>query len=86
MQWKARVTGSIHNEIYRGLIDCLSEARKNAGVTQQELASRLGKPQSFVAKIEGYERRLDVLEFLEIANAVGIDPARLIRLTDKKLK
>jgi transcriptional regulator with XRE-family HTH domain len=47
----------------------LVEARKQAGVTQTELAGQLHRPQSFVAKYEGRERRLDVAEYLMIARA-----------------
>jgi len=54
-------------------------ARGKAGLTQEKLAKRLGKPQSFVAKYEGGERRLDVLEFLWIARAIGADPTRILR-------
>lgn len=61
------------------LIALLSAAREKAGLTQQELADRLGKPQSFVAKYEGGERRLDVIEFLAIARALEFDPARAVR-------
>ncbi len=57
----------------------LVEGRKAAGLTQQDLAARLGRPQSFVSKYERGERRLDVVEFLEVADALGIDPARTIR-------
>jgi len=56
----------------------LVKARKKAGLTQEVLASRLGRPQSFVSKYEGGERRLDVLEFLEVAQAVGFSPARFL--------
>ena len=49
-------------------------ARKAAGLTQQALALRLKKPQSFIAKYEGGERRLDVVEFITIACALGADP------------
>lgn len=52
---------------------CLEAARKEAGVTQQELARRLGKPQSFVSAYETGQRRVDLLEFLVIAAALGID-------------
>ena len=55
------------------------EARKKASLTQQDVATRLGKPQSFVAKYEGGERRLDVVEFVAVARAIGADPARLLR-------
>ena len=43
------------------------------------LAEKLNKPQSFVAKIEMGERRVDLLEFLTIINAMGADPVRFIR-------
>jgi transcriptional regulator with XRE-family HTH domain len=55
------------------------DARRGAGLTQQGLAKRLGKHQSFVAKYEGGERRLDVVEFLVIAGAIGADPMKLLR-------
>jgi len=55
------------------------EARKQAGLTQSELAQRLRRPQSFVAKYESGERRLDVVEFVAIANAIGVDPLKLLR-------
>jgi transcriptional regulator with XRE-family HTH domain len=61
------------------LIDLLVSARKNSGLTQQALAERLGRPQSFVAKVEGGERRLDVIEMIAIARALGADPAAWIR-------
>jgi transcriptional regulator with XRE-family HTH domain len=53
-------------------------ARKAAGLTQQALAHRLKKPQSFVAKYEGGERRLDVVEFIAIARALSADPLKLM--------
>lgn len=57
---------SIYDEVYRTLIDALKEARKAAGLTQQELAYKLGRPQSFVAKLEGYERHLDVVDLASV--------------------
>ena len=56
------------------------KARKSAGLTQRELAKRLRKPQSFVAKYEGGERRVDVLEFIEICKAIEADPNKLLRI------
>jgi len=56
----------------------LKRARKDQGLTQQELATRLKRKQSFVAKYESGERRLDVIEFLEIAEALAQDPAWLV--------
>jgi DNA-binding XRE family transcriptional regulator len=59
----------------------LVEARKQAGVTQTELAARLQRPQSFVAK--GRERHLDVAEYLMIARALGADQYKLLRVAER---
>jgi transcriptional regulator with XRE-family HTH domain len=71
---------SIHQAPYQLLCATLVKERKAIGMSQYQLAERLNKPQSFVAKIERHERRLDVIEFLEIANALQIDPCEIIRL------
>jgi transcriptional regulator with XRE-family HTH domain len=55
------------------------KARKAAGLTQRELADRLHKPQSFVAKYEGGERRIDVVEFLTVCQAIGANSAKLLK-------
>jgi transcriptional regulator with XRE-family HTH domain len=57
----------------------LSDARIKAGLTQHELARRLSRPQSFVAKIEAGERRVDTIELIAISRAIGIDPCRIIK-------
>ncbi len=57
----------------------LVAAREKAGLTQQQLADRLGKPQSFISKYEGGERRIDVIEFIAIADALDMDASRAIR-------
>ena len=65
------------------LCELLIAARRKAGLTQHEVAERLGRPQSFVAKVEGGERRLDVIEFIELTRALGVDPTRLMRTLTK---
>lgn len=70
---------AFHSDRYRRFCELLAEERRKADLTQAELAGRLGKPQSYVAKYEGGERRLDVVEFLDIASAIGFDPNRAIR-------
>lgn len=70
---------SIYSESYRVLLNRISKARKDAGITQAELAMKLGRPQSFVSKIESGERRIDVIEFLQIATLVGFDPFSLLQ-------
>lgn len=69
---------SLNTERHLLLTELLREARKDAGLTQQEVADRLGKPQSFVAKYENGERRLDVVEFLDVADALTTDPSALL--------
>ena len=53
----------------------LRAAREEAGITQQDLAARLDKPQSFVSKYETGERRLDVIEFVDVCQALEVDAA-----------
>ena len=69
---------STHTRQYRDFLDGLIQARKDAGLTQQQVADKLDRPQSFVAKYENGERRLDVVEFLEIANLLDADPHGII--------
>lgn len=57
----------------------LVEERQNAGLSQQEIADRLGRPQTYVSKCERGTRRMDVVEFLEIAEVIGFDPIALIK-------
>ena len=53
---------SVHTPEYQAFLKKLKAARKEAGLTQTEVAERLGRPQSFVAKCESGERRVDVVE------------------------
>lgn len=69
----------MRNEAYRRFRDLLVLARQQAGLTQADLAERLKRPQSFVSKYERGERRLDVVEFGEVAKALGTDPVILLR-------
>jgi len=70
---------SVYSRQYQFFLEKLVEARKAAGLTQKQVADELGRPQSFVAKYEGGERRLDVVEFLEIAKLISADPHAIIR-------
>lgn len=74
---------SIYSLEYQSLLSKLIAARKAAGFTQQELADKLGRHQSFISKIETGERRMDVVEFLHIAHAIGFDPCLIIRQLEK---
>lgn len=72
-----RMTRSLHSEPYSRLLAVLIEGRHAKGLTQQIVADRLGRPQSYIAKIEGGERRLDLIEFIALARALETEPAAL---------
>ncbi|ORB47261.1 transcriptional regulator [Mycobacteroides saopaulense] len=62
---------SLYSEQYQQLCSVLRELRREAGLTQVEVAKRLDVPQSFVSKYESGERRLDVIELRHVAQALG---------------
>lgn len=66
-------------EKYEQLRLLLIKAREDAGLTQMEVCERLDRPQSFLSKIERGVRGMDVIEFIEIAKALGADPAALLK-------
>ena len=74
---------SQHSDLYRKFCELLVVCRRQKGLTQTEIARRLSKPQSYVSKYETGERRLDVIEFLEVADAVGTKPWVLLRRLDQ---
>ena len=69
---------SLRSPRQRQLLELLVKTRQSRGLTQAAVAAKLGKPQSFVAKVEGGERRLDVIEFIELALAMKVRPVDLI--------
>jgi len=73
------VPRSFHSREYESFRALLVEARKEAGLSQAQLAAKLSRPQSFVSKFERGERRLDVVEFKAIAEALSIDALRFLR-------
>jgi transcriptional regulator with XRE-family HTH domain len=70
---------------YRSAIGALVEARQSKGRTQRWLAAAVGKPPSFIAKIENGERRVDLVEFIAIARALGFEPSTLLGSIDGML-
>ncbi len=69
---------SIYTNKYEKLCHLLVETRQNNGLTQKQLAEKLTKPQSFVSKCENGERRLDIIEFIEICDVLKIKPIKII--------
>ncbi len=69
---------TIYQDRYAYIIQQLINARKQHALTQAQLATRLNKPQSYIAKIEGKERKLDILEFLELCSLLDIKASEII--------
>lgn len=80
-----KATKTLRSKDHRALLALLIETREKAGLYQSEVAKRLGKPQSFVAKYEGGERRLDVVEFIAVVSALDADPVQLLRQLTRKV-
>jgi transcriptional regulator with XRE-family HTH domain len=76
---------SLHSRAYKVLSQHLVAARHAAGLSQQELAKKLGRNQSFVAKYEGGERRVDLVELLHLAALLGLDEKRLLQAVKAEL-
>ena len=70
---------SITTKRHQRLIEILIDARKRAGIRQAELARRVGKTQTFVARFEAGQRRIDAIELLALCEIIGIDPLKVVR-------
>ena len=68
---------STHSREYKAVLNKLVEMRKETGFTQRQLAEKLQREHSFVWRIEKGERRLDVVEFFWVCNALGYDAAKV---------
>ena len=71
----SRVLQSRRHEALRAFI---VEKRKAAGLTQAEVGARLGRHQPFVSAVEAGQRRLSAVELMDLAEAIGFDPAEAI--------
>jgi transcriptional regulator with XRE-family HTH domain len=76
---------SVNTSEYDRFRLALIRARKDARQTQAELARRLRLPQSYVSKYERGERRLDVVELLQVLGALGVDTGEFIRKLGRAL-
>ncbi|KXG86139.1 helix-turn-helix domain-containing protein [Agrobacterium bohemicum] len=64
---------------HRALINLIIEKRKAAGLKQEDVAKALGQTQPWVAHLESKERRIDVVEYVQIASAIGFDAAEELK-------
>jgi transcriptional regulator with XRE-family HTH domain len=73
------VTKSVFTKQYALFLSLLASLREEKGISQRALSKRLKKVPTYVSKYERGERRLDVIEFLEIAKALDADPVKIIK-------
>lgn len=79
-------TISLHDPLYGAFVDMLIQLRKDSGLKQWHVAKALGWHQSVVSKIERRERRIDVVELVRVTEAIGADPAPLVRKLQKLMR
>lgn len=76
---------TIHSEEYAAALRLLRQSRERAGLTQADLAARVGETQSFVSKVERGERRLDVIELRTFCRAVGLTLSTFVERLEQEL-
>ena len=74
---------ALRSKRYKALIGLLVGKREAAGMTQSDLAARLGKSRSFVGRLESGHRRITVVEFMTLAKILRFDPYRVISTLEK---
>jgi transcriptional regulator with XRE-family HTH domain len=74
---------TLHSARHLLLVDLIASARKRAGLSQAQVARALGRHQPFIATLESGQRRIDVVELIELAEAIGFDPSRLLKKVQK---
>ncbi len=75
---------TLNSRRHKSLVDLLVKRREVIGMTQAELAARLGQYQSFVARLESGQRRIDVVEFLELSEILDFDAVQAIKTIKAK--
>lgn len=87
---KSLLTGGVAKSIYTAeqekLQALLRQIRTDAGLTQVDLAKRLGRPQSFVSKYESGERRLDLVELRRVCQELGVTLTKLVAMFEAAIK
>ncbi|PZU06729.1 helix-turn-helix transcriptional regulator [Sphingomonas sp.] len=76
---------TIFTDANQAVVEVVKGARLSANLRQVDLAARMGKDQSWMSLVEGSQRRLDVVEFIRIAQALGVEPTALLAEVVKKL-
>jgi len=69
---------TIHSKRHKRLVEAIIAKRKGAGIRQVQLAKKLKRSQTWIARLESGERRIDVIELIELANAIGFDASAIV--------
>ncbi|MDW9778593.1 helix-turn-helix domain-containing protein [Sinorhizobium meliloti] len=70
---------TLGSRAHEALVALLIDKRKAAGLTQDDLAKAMGEHQSFVARLESGQRRIDVIEYVTLAQVIGFDPTEALK-------
>lgn len=73
---------SIHNPKYQQLISKLVDVRKSKNITQRDLAKILNTSHCYVGRLETFERRLDILEIIDLCKALGLSKQEILNLIE----
>lgn len=76
---------SVFSGAHQHVVDALVGARRQSGMTQAEVAAKVGRDQSFVSLIENSQRRVDVLEFFALCRAMNADAISLLHAIERSL-
>ena len=79
------MTDSVWTPGYKAVVEAVVSMREEAGLTQRELAERIGREQSFVGRIETRERRIDLVEFVWICRCCGFDGEKELAKVTKQV-
>lgn len=69
---------SIYDQRYIEVVALVRKARERSGLTQREIAQRLGRPQSYLSKVETCERRIDFIELMQLCRVIGVTLADVV--------
>lgn len=76
---------SIRDQRYIEVVALVRKAREKSGRTQGEIAQALGQPQSYISKVETCERRIDIIELMQLCRVVGVTLAEVIPVEFRSL-
>ena len=74
---------TIHNKRHKRLVEAIVRKRKEAGIRQVQLAKKLKRSQTWIARLESGKRRIDVIELIDLAEAIGFDAPTIVKFVQQ---